>query len=379
MKVNDSLKVMGVAVLASLSLPPGASAHAFNLPSRPVCSSAFDAARQDSPPLQASLPHACPPDRQENAKVANAQGTASADDDTKEMEGFQDLIVKESFKEVEPELQSYLATHPRSWKAYYFLGYVQFRQRKIGESIKSLSKSLEINPDSAEAHKMLGKNLTIIGRYDYALREYDAALRLDPGSAEVHYNFGKIYAIQDEWTKAREEFEKAVQLDMNYMEAYNALGFAMEAVGDTAEAERDYLAAIRINEQRRTKFDSPYINLSGYYNYRGKFDLALEYAHKALELNPQSDLAYFQIAKTCRARQDWTGVVGALEKAIAINSWRPQYFYVLGIAYGRLGKTEESKRALQTFQDLEKRNANFERQRRELHREKQGQELRPED
>jgi tetratricopeptide (TPR) repeat protein len=292
---------------------------------------------------------------------------------------LQDLIVKERFQEVEPQLQSYLSTHSSSWMAYYFLGYVQFRRRKIGESIKSLAKSLEINPDSPEAHKMLGKDLTIIGRYDYALREYNAALRLDPGSAEVHYNFGKIFAIQDEWPNARAEFENAIQLDANYMEAYNALGFAMEAVGEDAEAEKDYLTAIRLNEQRHAKFDSPYINLSGYYNYRGKLDLSLEYAHKALELNPQADLAYFQIAKTCRAKKDWTGVVDALEKATAINSWRPQYFYVLGIAYGKLGKTEESKRALQTFQDLQKRDAEFERQRRELHREKQGLDLRPDE
>ena len=317
--------------------------------------------------------------QRENARAANDQGTGSAEDDAQEMGRIQDQIVKGDLQEVEPQLQAYVGAHPRSWKGYYFLGYVEFRQRKIGESISSLSKSLEINPDGAEAHKMLGNDLSIIGRYDYALREYEAALRLDPASAEIHYNFGKIYAIQDAWDKARAEFEKAIRLDPRYMEAYNALGFAREALGDEVEAEQDYLSAIRINEQRHARFDSPYINLSGYYNYRGKLDLSLEYAHKALELNPQADLAYFQIAKTCRAKRDWTGVVAALERATAINSWRPQYFYVLGLAYGKLGKPEESRRALQTFQDLEKRDADFERQRRELHREKQGLDLRPED
>jgi tetratricopeptide (TPR) repeat protein len=305
------------------------------------------------------------------------EGPENADDDPQQIERFRDLIVKESFQDVEPQLRSYLAAHPRSWKAYYCLGYVQFRQRRIGESIKSLSKSLQLNPNNAEAHKILARDLAIIGRYDFALREYQAALRLDPTSAEVHYNCGRIYTFLDEFRKARAELEKAIRLDAKYMEAYNALGFAVEALGDDAGALEGYLTAIRLNEERHGKFDAAYVNLSAYYNRRGKSDLALEYAHRALALNPQSDLAYFQIAKTCRAEQDWPGVVAALEKAVAISSWRPQYFYVLGIAYGKLGRSQESERAFQTFQHLERQDADFERQRREIHRANQGLELRP--
>jgi tetratricopeptide (TPR) repeat protein len=370
---------MGFASLVLLGFPVGATLYAIRQSPRTVFNPGRDTARPLRQHPQAFAQAATAAGQQGNKNPGNAEGAESAGDDPREIGRFQDLAVKESFQEVEPQLQSYLAAHPRSWKAYYLLGYVQFRERKVGESIKSLAKSLEINPDSAEAHRILGNDLAIIGRYDYALREYDAALRLDPASAEVHYNLGKICAIQDDWTKARAEFEKAIQVDANYMEAYNALGFAVEALGDNARAEGYYLTAIRLNEERHAKFDSPYINLSGYYNYQGKLDLSLEYAHKALALNPQSDLAYFQVAKTCRAKQDWKGVVEALEKATAISSWRPQYFYVLGIAYGKLGKTEESKRALQTFQDLEKRDADFERQRREIHRERQGLELRPDE
>ena len=367
---------MGLTLWAALGLEVGAPLPAL----RPSSATASPGARETAGPLR---PH---PQAFAQAVGAGAptgnkkkEEAGSADDDPQAIDRFQDLAVKGNFPEVEPQLQSYLAAHPRSWKAYYLLGYAQFRERKIGESIKSLSKALEIHPDSPEAHKALGKDLALIGRYDYALREYDAAGRLDPASVEVPYNLGKIYAIQDDWTKARAEFEKALQQDANYMEAYNALGFALEAAGDEAGAVANYLTAIRLNEERQSKFDSPYINLSGYYNYRGKLDLALEYAHKALALNPQSDLAYFQIAKACRAQQDWPGAVAALEKATALNAWRPQYFYVLGLAYGKLGKTAESQRALQTFQELEKRDADFERQRRELHRQQQGLELRPEE
>jgi tetratricopeptide (TPR) repeat protein len=358
-------------------LPAGAALPAF-CPSPPV---AFPSAREAVwSPLQhllAAAQAAGSPSQGEKPSLRNVEGPENADDDPQQIERFRDLIAKESFQELDPQLRSYLSAHPRSWKAYYCLGYVQLRQRRIGESIKSLSKSLQLNPNNAEAHKILARDLAIIGRYDFALREYQAALRLDPTSAEVHYNCGRIYTFLDEFRKARAELEKAIRLDAKYMEAYNALGFAVEALGDDAGALEGYLTAIRLNEERHGKFDAAYVNLSAYYNRRGKSDLALEYAHRALALNPQSDLAYFQIAKTCRAEQDWPGVVAALEKAVAISSWRPQYFYVLGIAYGKLGRSQESERAFQTFQHLERQDADFERQRREIHRANQGLELRP--
>jgi tetratricopeptide (TPR) repeat protein len=302
--------------------------------------------------------------------------TTSADDDPQEIARFHDLIQEQEFGEAEPLLHSYLAAHPGSWKAYYMLGYVQFRQRKIAASVNALAKSLELNVDYAPAHKLLGREFGVIGRTDMAMREFQEALRIEPNTADTHYNIARIYAMEDDFPKARVELDKAVRLDPDYMEAYNALGFAMEALGDDAASLQDYQTAIRLNEERHGRFDPPYVNLSGYYNRRGKLDLALEYAHKALELNPRSDLAYFQIAKTCRTRGDWGGEAAALEKAISIRP-ASQYFYVIAVAYRKLGRIKESEQALATFQRLQKETEDLEGQRREARRAEQGLELRP--
>jgi tetratricopeptide (TPR) repeat protein len=320
-----------------------------------------------------------PPTQVGNASSQIEGNAESVHDDPQQIANFEDLILKENFQEVDALLRSYLAAHPRSWKAYYFLGYVQLRQHRIADSIKALAKSLELNVNNAEAHKLLGKDLSIIGRYDVATREFEQALRLDPSLAEVHYNLGKVYSIQDDFHEARKEFEKAIWLNPNYVEAHNALGFAMEALGDDVAAFDDYQAALRLNEERHGKFVAPYINLSGYYNRRGELDLAMGYAKKALEMNPKSDLAYFQIAKAYRAKKEWNGEAEALENAIAIKPSSSQYHYALGIAYRRLGKIKESEQALEGFRNLEKQTADLENQRREARRSALGLELRPDE
>ena len=89
---------------------------------------------------------------------------------------------------------AYLKEHPNSWRAHYIQGYVLFRMRKVGDSIKELAKSLELNADNPEAHKILAKDFVVIGKFDYAQTELQQAVRLKPESAEIHYSLGEIYS-----------------------------------------------------------------------------------------------------------------------------------------------------------------------------------------
>ena len=143
---------------------------------------------------------------------------------------------------------------PKSSWGWYALGYTYFAQKKIGESIKALAKSLQLDLKNAEAHKILGRNLMIIGRFDAAQVEFEQAIRYKPDSAESHYNLGKLFSIQDNWEPARKAFEAALRIDPSYIEALDGLGFALEALGDDAGAVAKYQEAIRLNQARGGQF-----------------------------------------------------------------------------------------------------------------------------
>ena len=289
-------------------------------------------------------------------------------DDSESTAAFARLIEQGEFEEVEPLLVAYLKEKPTSWRAHYFYGYVLLRRHRLTDSMKELAKSLELNTENAEAHKVLGRVLAIVGRYGLALRELDEAHRLAPNSVEVYYDRGRIFSIQDDFHRARKEFETAIHINPDYMEAFNALGFALEALGDDPAALTNYRKAIQLNEQEHRRFDAPYVNLSGYYRQHGDFPMALEYALRALELNPNSDLAYYQMAKTYRTMGDWPRTAEALEKAIAINPTLAQYHYVLSFAYRKLGREKECEAALAEFRKIEQQTADLERQVREARR-----------
>jgi protein O-GlcNAc transferase len=283
---------------------------------------------------------------------SDVRGHGGEDPDAS-LEGVEADIDANKFDETQSRLNRYLKDHPDSSRAYYDLGYVQFRTHNIGSSIKELSKSLELNPKNAEAHKVLALSCSIIGRYDLAEVELLEAVRLKPESAEIHYFLARTYYTRGVYPLAKSEFETALRLNSSYIKAYSNLGITMEALGNTDAALRNYTTAIQLEDRQKQKSEWPYIYLSAFYNRQKNAPQALIYAHKAMEINSASDTVYFEMAKAYRTQKQLQKAVEAARSAIAINSQVPDYYYVMGLALRELGNQQESEAALEKYAQLQ--------------------------
>lgn len=322
-------------------------------PSDGVAQENLDAIFKENPPAQIAeeksrLRFSATPFQQTNELLPNVE------DDLNQIRSFEAAIDNNEYEKLEPTVFNYLKQYPTSWRGYYIHGYIFFRMRKFGDSINELSRSLELNVANPEAHKILARDFMIIGKYDYAQTELQQAVRLEPESAEIHYSLGEVYSTMDMFKQAKPEFSAAIERDPTYAEAYNALGFSDEALGDDTGALESYKTAAQVAGQKGLKFEAPLVNLSGYYNRLNNPTLALEYAQKAIELNPKSDLAYYQMAKAHQSTSEWEPAAEDLRNAIAINSNTSQYYYVLAQVDRRLGNQKERAQALEMFQKLER-------------------------
>jgi tetratricopeptide (TPR) repeat protein len=138
----------------------------------------------------------------------------------------------------------------------------------------------------------------------------------------------------------------------------------MEALSDDAGAVANYEKAIALNEARHGSFASAHVNLSAYYNRTGSPEKALDYASKALALDPKSDRALFQKARADERQGRLDDAVDALNRAIALNPRASSYYYVLAGVYRRLGWTDESKKALEMFKRLDRETSELDKKRR---------------
>ncbi len=277
---------------------------------------------------------------------------SSVQEDAGQLASFRAEIVEGKYVEAAPRLRTYLEGHPLSWQAHYELGYVLFRTHDVKASVAELSRSLELNINNAEAHKILGLDLTIVEEENLAGVEFLQAVRLEPKSAEIHYFLGRHYMTQSAFRNAQRELEAAIALDPEYVKAYDNLGLTMESLNDKAAALRNYNQAIALAEKQSLHSEWPYLDLARFYRSQHEPDLALTYARKAVDKNPRADQAYFEFAKIYRDCEEWELSVQFLHKAIAIDPHSGEYYYVLGQVDRKLGRMDESREALKKSAEL---------------------------
>jgi len=299
-----------------------------------------------------STPGICRSSQITSSQTHPQKTAVPAQDDLQQLERLEASINSGEFQQALVPLRNYLKGHPNSARAYYDLGYVCFRTHQIQRSVEALAKSLQLDLNNAEAHKILGLDLTMVGKFDEAQRELEQAARLKPDSAEIHYFLGRIHYTRNAFLLAKQEFEQAIRLDPAYMKAYDNLGLTMEGMGDDKAALVNYEKAFELMERQGRQSEWPYINVCAMYNRRNEPARALEYCQKAIAVNPKNDRASFEAARAYMAQQNWEQAAKALQSAIGNNPRYAKYHYVLSTVYRKTGKAAESKKEMETFQEL---------------------------
>ena len=294
------------------------------------------------------------------ASVSLPQGTkseidkAAGEDSDGMLTDVERDIAANRFQDTESRLSGYLKDHPDSSRAHFDLGYVQFRTHNVRSSLAELSRSLELDSTNAEAHKILGLDCSLIGRYDLAEVELIEAARLKPESAEIHYFLGRTYYTRGVYPLAKDELQTSIRLDPASVKAYRNLGLTMEALGDNAEALENYTKAIEFEEHQEQQSAWPYIYLSAFYNRQKNASEALTFAFKAMDVDRRSEATYFEIAKAYRTQKNLQKSADAARTAIAINPQVSDYYYLLGLVLRELGDKNGSAEALAKYAQLQK-------------------------
>jgi Flp pilus assembly protein TadD len=138
--------------------------------------------------------------------------------------------------------------HQFAWKV---LAAVLKQTGRINESLIISQKSVELDPQDAEAHNNLGNTLKELGRLDEAEVSYTQAITLKPDYAEAYNNLGVMLQELGRLVEAEASFRQAITLKPDYAEAYNNLGVMLQELGRLVEAEASYKRATKLKPKYR--------------------------------------------------------------------------------------------------------------------------------
>ena len=175
--------------------------------------------------------------------------------------------------------------------------------------------------------------------------------------SSYYSNLGVDALSREDMETAGRLFERAYSLNDEYIGNLRNLGLFCRINKDYSKSEKYLKAALNLNER-----DSMvYYLLSELYKDMGDFkqsEYCLDMAHKYRKSNP---FYYYANALEDIALNDWYSAEYNLQKAVSLYDRCHYLYYDLALVYERLGKIEETEKALQmaivcaSTDDLEQR------------------------
>jgi tetratricopeptide (TPR) repeat protein len=132
-------------------------------------------------------------------------------------------------------------------------------------------------------------------------------------SAKRFLNDGIEAADKKMHTDAIDYFNKSIVLKPNYYEAFLERGKSFEAIGNIAEATKDYQSAMANNSDE----EEPYLKLGYLFINSKKYVDALIISKKSLDLKKKSFRVYQLLAECKLYNKDFKGASEGIEKAIS--------------------------------------------------------------
>lgn len=166
----------------------------------------------------------------------------------------------------------------------------------------------------ARAHTDLGAVYYQQRQLEIALEEFTEASRIDPDFALAYNGLGLVHAALGQDDIAEKNFKKSVQLEPTNSESHNNYGSFLCAKNRIDESIKEFLAAVK-----NPLYSTPamaYTN-AGICSARKKDTVNAEvYFQKALQIEPLSSTAAYQLASLQFKRNDVAGAKKTLQNAM---------------------------------------------------------------
>ncbi|WP_243545959.1 response regulator [Pseudodesulfovibrio tunisiensis] len=197
-----------------------------------------------------------------------------------------------------------------------------------------LANQLDNYPEIEEMELQEAKSMVERGDFDEAIEAFEELISYQD-EAQRYYDMGCSYLMQGKYGKAIVAFKKAVKINDLFAEAYKGLAEAYKAKGDLESFKQFLKKAADIHAQfdrleqtkelfiEILKYESdtpnPFNSLGVTLRKQGDYPGAIHAYAQALELTPNDENIYFNMAKAFYFMGRLTEASDAVDKSLQMN------------------------------------------------------------
>jgi tetratricopeptide (TPR) repeat protein len=201
---------------------------------------------------------------------------------------------------------------------YIEQAWIYFKEQNWQKAIAACQNALEIDPNTADAYKILGNILNLQGRKAEALGVYAKALTINPNSPAIYANLGSFYAEQKNWHKALDYYQQAVILDPKFAGAYRNLAQIWEELDKTDQALECLCQAVNL--------EPDILNAQEYFSFgeelyqQGRVKEASIFYIHGVKFNPQAENELAKLVQILEELEEWQEAVIYYHQLMALSN-----------------------------------------------------------
>ena len=228
---------------------------------------------------------------------------------------------------------------------YYNAKGQEFYQKKeIDTAIEYFQKALKLNKKNAQACNNLAMSYCLKKKPDEAIKYFKRANFLNKTYTQPLVNLAMLYRGLGNEKEQVYYLKKAIKYNPNDYMAYYWLGDYYKNRGEYPEAIKNFKEVVKIDP----KFSQVYLSLAVSFFETEEFNYTILALNQYREFCPNSDFAFFLMARANLALCRYPDAKTYIEKAIAINDTGEYQFELAKINY----YLEDYPCALSIFQNL---------------------------
>ena len=232
-----------------------------------------------------------------------------------------------------------LELDPNNADAHNMLGNAFADRKQWPEAAECYRQALAVDPEKAAAHYNLGNALSALGLLEDAAACYRRAIKLKPQYAAAHFNLGNVLYDLERWEDATAAFRQALDADLSHpdLDAAFNLARSLHRAGRLDEAVAYYRQVV----QDKPEFHDAYGALSSALLEAGRPQEALDWHRRALDRNPDEPAAHFYLSRTLLMLGQLEAAEAALRRVLELDPRSGDAYRTLGRVLESLDKREE--------------------------------------
>lgn len=143
---------------------------------------------------------------------------------------------------------------PKDAAGFYALGVVLYKNDHDREAVEAFKKSVELDPQNADAQRQLGLAYAATGdrksageSYKKAVELYEKRVREDAKDADAYYNLADSYSKIGDYDKAAETYRRAIKLKEPDGATYYDIGLVYNKLARYDDAAKAFAKAVDLD------------------------------------------------------------------------------------------------------------------------------------